>query len=60
MELFPQSWDVRAHLGETYDALGRTEKAARAFGMARTLNPRRTEYVNEKLRELEKTKDGSE
>lgn len=60
VELFPQSWRTRAHLGNTYKALGWTEKAARAFRTVRVLDPRRGDYVREQLRELSRAPSGTE
>ena len=58
VELFPQSWRVHAHLADTYEALGRTEKAAGAYRTVGTLDPRRSDYVRERLQALEQKGEG--
>lgn len=57
VQLFPQSWVARAYLGNTYEALGRADEAARACRTVQALTPRRTDDVTEKFREPKRSKE---
>jgi tetratricopeptide (TPR) repeat protein len=60
VELFPQSWRVYSSLAYNYELLGRTGEAISAYQTSRTLDPSRSEAMNERLRELKRPEQGKE
>jgi Flp pilus assembly protein TadD len=58
VELFPQSWRARAHLGYTHKALGQTNEARRAFRKVQTLNSARFEWAQKRIQDLNQTSEG--
>lgn len=60
VELFPQSWRARSSLAYNYEILGRVDEAVSAYRMLQTLDPRRADAVNERVRELQRSSEKTE
>jgi hypothetical protein len=57
VELFPESWRVYSSLAYNYELLGQTAAAISAYRRFRTLDPSRSEAVNERMRKLERSEE---
>lgn len=57
VELFPESWRSYSRLGYTYEALEQPDNAIKAYKKLQSLDPRRSNQVQEKLEKLRNKSD---